>query len=136
MCRTRLPLPGLSAVCDPFLLGMRTWGGLPVRSRSQSRTCRARSTRADERPAGPDWWDGPRWGSFVAVEGVPVVVHRPSASDGRLVTVRRHGRERILGLAHSDQDLIVFLEAAGVVDPESILDDPRWLEWRGGPAHQ
>ncbi|MET8538727.1 hypothetical protein ABZV67_45560 [Streptomyces sp. NPDC005065] len=65
-----------------------------------------------------------------------LVVHRLSASGGRLVTLRRHGRERILGLAHSDHDLIVFLEAAGVVDPESVLDDPRRLEWRGGSAHK
>ena len=65
-----------------------------------------------------------------------MVVHRLSASGGRLVMLRRHGRERILGLAHSDHDLIVFVEAAGVADPESVLDDPRRLEWRGDCAHQ
>ncbi|MFD5065520.1 hypothetical protein [Streptomyces sp. NPDC058394] len=70
------------------------------------------------------------------MEGALVVVHRPSASGGRLVTLRRYGHEETLGLAHCDHDLIVFLEAAGVVDPESVLDDPRRLEWRGGSAHQ
>ncbi|MEU5709998.1 MULTISPECIES: hypothetical protein [Streptomyces] len=66
----------------------------------------------------------------------PVVVHRPSQSGGRRVTLHRHGREEILGLAHSDHDLVVFLEAAGVADPDRALDDPRWVEWRGGRPHQ
>jgi len=48
----------------------------------------------------------------------------------------RHGRDEILGLAHSDHDLVVFLEAAGVSDPDKVLDDPRWVEWRGGRPHQ
>ncbi|MEV5546595.1 hypothetical protein AB0L35_10800 [Streptomyces sp. NPDC052309] len=42
----------------------------------------------------------------------------------------------ILGTAHSEHDLLVFLEGAGIADPEAILDDLRWVEWRGGPAHQ
>ncbi|MFF8595871.1 hypothetical protein ACF061_31430 [Streptomyces sp. NPDC015220] len=25
---------------------------------------------------------------------------------------------------------------AGVADPGAILDDPQWVEWRGGPAHE
>lgn len=45
------------------------------------------------------------------------------------------GREEILGTAHSDRDLLVFLEDAGIDDPEGILDDPQWVEWHGGPAH-
>ncbi|MGW7201833.1 hypothetical protein [Streptomyces chryseus] len=53
----------------------------------------------------------------------PVVVHRPSQSGGRRVTVHRHGRDEIL-------------EAAEVIDPERVLDDPRWVEWRGGGPHQ
>ncbi|NUK02345.1 hypothetical protein HRW23_25955 [Streptomyces lunaelactis] len=47
--------------------------------------------------------------------------HRPRAA------VRRHGRNEILGLAHSDHDLVVFLEAAGILDPERITDDPQWV---------
>ncbi|MGI5360024.1 hypothetical protein ACQI4E_32665 [Streptomyces sp. CA-252508] len=66
----------------------------------------------------------------------PVVVHRPSQSGGRRVTLHRHGQDEILGLAHSDHDLVVFLEAAGVIDPDGVLDDPRWVEWRGGRPHQ
>lgn len=68
--------------------------------------------------------------------GAPIVVHRPSASGGWRVTVYRHGRDEILGLAFSDHDLVVFLEAAGVIDPEMVLDDPHWVEWRDGRAHQ
>ncbi|MCW1100301.1 hypothetical protein OJ963_41855 [Streptomyces sp. RS2] len=65
----------------------------------------------------------------------PIVVHRPSVSGGRRVTVHRPGRDEILGTAHSDHDLVVFLEGAGIEAPEAVLDDPRWVEWRGGPAH-
>ncbi|QNP61568.1 hypothetical protein [Streptomyces genisteinicus] len=65
----------------------------------------------------------------------PVVVHRPSATGGRRVTVHTQGRDEILGTAYSDHDLVVFLEAAGIVDPDTVLDDPRWVEWRGGHAH-
>ncbi|WP_407548905.1 hypothetical protein QOM21_07210 [Streptomyces sp. Pv4-95] len=62
----------------------------------------------------------------------PIVVHRPSPTGGRRVTVR----EQILGLAHDDQDLIEFLRRAGVAEPGEILDDPLWVEWRDGPAHE
>jgi hypothetical protein len=61
----------------------------------------------------------------------PIVVHAPSPTGGRRVTARAE----ILGRAFSDHDLIVFLEAAGLIDPELILDDPVWVEWRGGPPH-
>ncbi|MFE9882497.1 hypothetical protein [Streptomyces sp. NPDC005784] len=63
----------------------------------------------------------------------PVVVHRPSLSGGRRVSVHRHGRDEILGVAYSD--LVVFLEEAGISDADLVLDDPRWVEWRDGPAH-
>ncbi|MGW7266192.1 hypothetical protein [Streptomyces sp. NPDC054842] len=65
-----------------------------------------------------------------------IVVHRPSSSGGRRVSVRRDGRDVDLGLAHSDHDLIVFLEAAGLLDPDEILDDPERVEWRGGLPHE
>jgi hypothetical protein len=70
------------------------------------------------------------------VSSALIVVHRPSLSGGRRVTVHRHGQDEILGTAHSDHDLVVFLQAAGIADPEAVLDDPRWVEWRDGPAHQ
>ncbi|MFE9016702.1 hypothetical protein [Streptomyces cyaneofuscatus] len=66
----------------------------------------------------------------------PIVVHGPSASGGRRVTVHSSGRNEILGTAYSDHDLVVFLEGAGVAEPDSILDDPQWVEWRDGPAHE
>ncbi|MGW0538097.1 hypothetical protein [Streptomyces sp. NPDC003032] len=70
------------------------------------------------------------------MSSAPIVVHRPSDSGGRRVTVHHSGRDEILGTAYNDHDLIVFLEGAGVAEPEAIWDDPQWVEWRGGPAHQ
>ncbi|MEU8744961.1 hypothetical protein OH540_07380 [Streptomyces sp. BPPL-273] len=64
------------------------------------------------------------------MRSAPIVVHRPSASGSRRVTVHRRGRDEILGTAYSDHDLVVFLGALGVPDPDGILDDPMWLEWR------
>ncbi|MGW1364988.1 hypothetical protein ACWCQP_47310 [Streptomyces chartreusis] len=65
-----------------------------------------------------------------------IVVHRPSHTGGRRVTVHRHGGDEILGIAYSDHDLIVFLEATGITTPEAVLDDPYWVEWRGSPPHE
>ncbi|MFD7443300.1 hypothetical protein [Streptomyces sp. NPDC059909] len=62
----------------------------------------------------------------------PIVVHQPSPSGGRRVTVRGE----ILGLAHDDRDVIEFLRRAGLPDAWDLLDDPNWVEWRGGHAHQ
>ncbi|MFD8192138.1 hypothetical protein [Streptomyces wuyuanensis] len=62
----------------------------------------------------------------------PIVVHRPSPSGGRRITVRGE----ILGLAHDDKDVIEFLRRAGLPDAWDLLDDPNWVEWRGGQAHQ
>ncbi|MGW4291177.1 hypothetical protein ACWEIK_30080 [Streptomyces sp. NPDC004673] len=52
------------------------------------------------------------------------------------MTVHAQGRDEVLGTAHSDHDVIVFLEAAGVVDPESVLNDPQWVERLGAPARK
>ncbi|MQY12330.1 hypothetical protein SRB5_24630 [Streptomyces sp. RB5] len=62
----------------------------------------------------------------------PVVVHPPSPSGGRRVTVRGE----ILGLAHDDRDLIEFLRRAGLADADMKLDDRQLIEWRGGAPHQ
>ncbi|MEV2211192.1 hypothetical protein AB0H86_06805 [Streptomyces sp. NPDC050997] len=70
------------------------------------------------------------------MSSAPIVVHPPSHTAGRRVTVHSQGRDEILGTAYSDHDLVVFLEGAGIRDPDSILDDDRWIEWRGGRAHQ
>ncbi|OEJ35121.1 hypothetical protein [Streptomyces subrutilus] len=66
----------------------------------------------------------------------PVVVHPPAPDGGRQITLHREGHDAPLGLARSDHDLIVFLEAAGVIEPENVLDDPQLVEWRGAPPHQ
>ncbi|MFJ1958767.1 hypothetical protein ACIOGT_38135 [Streptomyces microflavus] len=50
----------------------------------------------------------------------PIVVHRPSVSGGRRVTVHGRGRGEILGIAYSGRDLVVFLEAAGVAEPDTF----------------
>lgn len=44
-------------------------------------------------------------------------------------------RGQILGLAHSDHDVVEFLRRAGLEDAEELLDDPSWVKWRGGRAH-
>ncbi|MGW6398001.1 hypothetical protein [Streptomyces sp. NPDC055134] len=62
---------------------------------------------------------------------VPIVVHRPSRTGGRRVTA--HGQ--ILGLAHSDLEVVEFLRRAGLPDAETLLDDPAWVKWHGGRAH-
>ncbi|MER5253937.1 MULTISPECIES: hypothetical protein [unclassified Streptomyces] len=62
----------------------------------------------------------------------PVAVHPPSGTGGRRVTVRGE----ILGLAHSDADVVEFLRQAGLPDAEGLLDDQAWVKWRGGRAHQ
>lgn len=45
-------------------------------------------------------------------------------------------RDEILGLAYDDADLVEFLRRVGLPDGERILDDPQWIEWRGGRAHE
>ncbi|MFC9430984.1 hypothetical protein ACFXKG_07165 [Streptomyces sp. NPDC059255] len=62
----------------------------------------------------------------------PIVVHRASGTGGRRVTVRG----QIMGLAHSDAHLVEFLRLAGLPDAWELLDDPAWVEWQGGPAHE
>ncbi|MFE9727330.1 hypothetical protein ACFYQ5_27965 [Streptomyces sp. NPDC005794] len=61
----------------------------------------------------------------------PIVIHRPSPSGGRRVTIR----DQIAGLARDDRDVEEFIRRAGLPDAERLLDDPGWVEWRGGRAH-
>jgi hypothetical protein len=61
----------------------------------------------------------------------PIVVHRPSYTGGRRVTIRGE----MAGTAFSDHDLVVFLERAGMPDADPLLDDPGWVEWRGARPH-
>ncbi|MET7633652.1 MULTISPECIES: hypothetical protein [unclassified Streptomyces] len=62
----------------------------------------------------------------------PIVVHPCAPTGGRAVTINGD----IAGLAHDDHDLIEFLRRAGIYDAEHCLDDPHWIEWRGGRAHR
>lgn len=61
----------------------------------------------------------------------PIVVHPPLGTGGRRVTARGE----ILGLAHSDEDVLEFLRRAGLPDAEMLLDNPAMVTWRGGRAH-
>ncbi|MEU3743466.1 MULTISPECIES: hypothetical protein [unclassified Streptomyces] len=65
------------------------------------------------------------------MQTAPIIVHALSPTGGRRVTARG----QILGLAHSDADVIEFLRRAGLPDAEVLLDDPAWVKWRGGRAH-
>lgn len=51
------------------------------------------------------------------------------------MTMHANGRERRLGTAHSDHDLVALLSAAGLAAPERVLDDPGVIEWQGARAH-
>lgn len=62
---------------------------------------------------------------------VPIVVHRPVAAGGRPVTVR----DKLLGVAHSDSEVVGLLRGAGWPFGPSLLDNPVWVRWAGAPAH-
>ncbi|MGC5005359.1 hypothetical protein [Streptomyces sp. NBC_00353] len=62
----------------------------------------------------------------------PIVVHRSAPAGGRVVTIN----DETVGLVHDDHALIELLRRAGIYDAEHCLDDPQWIEWRGGPAHR
>ncbi|MGW1546661.1 hypothetical protein [Streptomyces sp. NPDC002346] len=66
----------------------------------------------------------------------PVIIHAPTSGGGRLVTVHIRGRGQRLGMAHSDFDVVVFLAAAGLADPELALDNPAVVEWQGAGPHE
>ncbi|MBL3808493.1 hypothetical protein ACFWDF_30625 [Streptomyces diastaticus] len=62
----------------------------------------------------------------------PIVLHAPRGTGGRRMTIRGE----IIGVAYSDADVVEFLRQAGLPDGERLLDDPGWVEWRGGPARE
>lgn len=101
----------------------------PSRSLGGRRAARSLTAKADSPHE-------PARGTLEGVTSAPIVVHRPSITGGRRVTVHTSGRDEILGTAYSGHDLVVFLESAGVTEHEAILDDPQWVEWRGGRAHE
>ncbi|WP_328888550.1 hypothetical protein [Streptomyces sp. NBC_00316] len=57
----------------------------------------------------------------------PIVVHRCSPA-GRVVSIN----DEMVGVV---RDLVELLRRAGIHDAELCLDDPHWIEWRGGRAH-
>ncbi|WP_069172636.1 hypothetical protein [Streptomyces griseus] len=63
-------------------------------------------------------------------EHPPVIVHPPSPTGGRRVTVRG----RIVGLAHGRGEVASLLRRAGLAEgvEEIDLDQPDLIEWRGG----
>jgi hypothetical protein len=60
-----------------------------------------------------------------------IVIHPPADTGGRRV----HIDGTLLGVASSDMDVVEFLRRAGLPDAEPLLDDPEWVEWRGGQPH-
>ncbi|WSM88106.1 hypothetical protein OIF68_00980 [Actinacidiphila glaucinigra] len=72
------------------------------------------------------------------MEGARFVVHGLSPRGGRLVTMHREGRmeDDYVGTAFSDHDLLLILRSAGLPEPGLVVDDPRWVEWRGAAAHR
>ncbi|MFC8016387.1 hypothetical protein [Streptomyces cinereoruber] len=61
-----------------------------------------------------------------------IVVGEGSVLKGRQVQVMRRGKAQYVGTAFSDHDVVAILQAAGLSDPEEVLDDPRWVQWCGG----
>ncbi|MFD8142532.1 hypothetical protein [Streptomyces sp. NPDC059708] len=70
------------------------------------------------------------------MEQAPILVHRISPSGGRRVVIRIRGIDTVLGVAHSDRDLIEFLRRIEVPDPdELVLGDSEVIAWQGGRPH-
>lgn len=70
------------------------------------------------------------------MERAPILVHRISPSGGRRVVIRIRGVDTVLGVAHSDRDLIEFLRRIDLPDPEElVLGDSPAIGWQGGQPH-
>ncbi|MFJ9340502.1 hypothetical protein ACIRP0_14560 [Streptomyces sp. NPDC101733] len=71
------------------------------------------------------------------MEHAPIVVHRISPTGGRRVSLRLRDRESILGVAHTDADVIEFLRRAEVPDPDELVlgSDSPLVEWQGDAPH-
>ncbi|MET7636027.1 hypothetical protein [Streptomyces sp. NPDC005078] len=61
----------------------------------------------------------------------PIVIHAITLTGVRVVTIN----EELAAIVYSDDDLIEILRRAGIQEAECCLDDPNWIEWRGGRAH-
>lgn len=70
------------------------------------------------------------------MDRTPILVHRISTTGGRRVVIRIRGVDTVLGVAHSDADLIEFLRRIEVPDPdELVLGDSEVIAWQGGRPH-
>ncbi|MFD9451814.1 hypothetical protein ACFWBC_01755 [Streptomyces sp. NPDC059985] len=70
------------------------------------------------------------------MDRAPILVHRISMTGGRRVVIRIRGVDTVLGVAHSDADLIEFLRRIEVPDPdELVLGDSEVIAWQGGRPH-
>lgn len=70
------------------------------------------------------------------MERAPILVYRISPSGGRRVVIRVRGVDTVLGVAHSDRDLIEFLRRIDLPDPEElVLGDSPAIAWQGGQPH-
>ncbi|MCX5303175.1 hypothetical protein OG304_06870 [Streptomyces sp. NBC_00160] len=70
------------------------------------------------------------------MDRAPILVHRISTTGGRRVVIRIRGVDTVLGVAHSDADLIEFLRRIEVPDPdELVLGDSEAIAWQGGRPH-
>ncbi|MET9570136.1 hypothetical protein [Streptomyces virginiae] len=71
------------------------------------------------------------------MEQAPILVHRISPSGGRRVVIRIRGVDTVLGVAHSDRDLIEFLQSLDIPDCDAlVLGDSEVIAWQGGKPHQ
>ncbi|MFJ3842141.1 hypothetical protein [Streptomyces sp. NPDC090054] len=70
------------------------------------------------------------------MDRAPILVHRISTTGGRRVVIRIRGVDTVLGVAHSDADLIELLRRIEVPDPdELVLGDSEVIAWQGGRPH-
>ncbi|MFE6840442.1 hypothetical protein ACFVFI_37180 [Streptomyces sp. NPDC057705] len=70
------------------------------------------------------------------MEHAPILVHRISPSGGRRVVIRVRGVDTVLGVAHSDADLIEFLRRIDLPDADDLVrGDSEAIAWQGGRPH-
>lgn len=70
------------------------------------------------------------------MDHAPILVHRISPTGGRRVVIRVGGIDTVLGVAHSDRDLIEFLRRIEIPDPDDlVLGDSEAIAWQGGQPH-
>ncbi|MFZ3496092.1 hypothetical protein ACODT5_23220 [Streptomyces sp. 5.8] len=70
------------------------------------------------------------------MDHAPILVHRISPTGGQRVVIRIRGVDTVLGVAHSDRDLIEFLRRIDLPDPDDpVFGDSSAIAWQGGQPH-